>query len=79
MRKYSLLSIVRRRKYCNYSKALHRYDNLLNRDFNADRPNQKWVTDISYIKISQGFLYISVIRDFYDRSIMAYKTSTVQT
>ncbi len=78
MRKYSLLSIVRRRRYCNYSQALHRYDNLLNRDFNADRPNQKWVTDISYIKTSQGFLYISVIRDLYDRSIVAYKTSTVQ-
>lgn len=78
MNKYSLLSVVRRRRYCNYSQALHRYDNLLNRDFNADRPNQKWVTDISYIKTTQGFLYLSVIRDLYDRSIVAYKTSTVQ-
>ena len=78
MNKYSLLSVVRRRKYCNYSQTLHRYDNLLNRDFHADRPNQKWVTDISYIKTSQGVLYLSVIRDLYDRSIVAYKTSTVQ-
>ena len=78
MNKYSLLSVVRRRKYCNYSQTLHRYDNLLNRDFHADRPNQKWVTDISYIKTAQGFLYLSVIRDLYDRSIVAYKTSTVQ-
>ena len=78
MNKYSLLSIVRRRRYCNYSQALHRYENLLNRDFHADRPNQKWVTDISYIKTAQGFLYLSVIRDLYDRSIIAYKTSTVQ-
>lgn len=78
MNKYSLLSVVRRRRYCNYSQALHRYDNLLNRNFNADRPNQKWVTDISYIKTAQGFLYLSVIRDLYDRSIVAYKTSTVQ-
>ena len=78
MNKYSLLSVVRRRKYCNYSQTLHRYDNLLNRDFHADRPNQKWVPDISYIKTSQGFLYLSVIRDLYDRSIVAYKTSTVQ-
>lgn len=77
MGKYSLLSVVRRRKYCNYSQGLHRYDNLLNRDFNADRPNQKWVTDISYIKTSQGFLYLSIIRDLYDRSIVSYKTSTV--
>ena len=78
MNKYSLLSVVRRRRYCNYSQALHSYDNLFNRDFHADRPNQKWVTDISYIKTSQGFLYLSVIRDLYDRSIVAYKTSTVQ-
>ena len=78
MNKYSLLSVVRRRRYCNYSQALHRYENLLNRDFHADRPNQKWVTDISYIKTAQGFLYLSVIRDLYDRSIIAYKTSTVQ-
>jgi len=78
MNKYSLLSVVRRRRYCNYSQALHRYDNLLNRDFHADRPNQKWVTDISYIKTSQGFLYLSVIRDLYDLSIVSYKTSTVQ-
>ena len=78
MNKYSLLSAVRRRRYCNYSQALHRYDNLLNRDFHADRPNQKWVTDISYIKTDQGFLYLSIIRDLYDLSIVAYKTSTVQ-
>ena len=78
MNKYSLLSVVRRRRYCNYSQALHRYENLLNRDFHADKPNQKWVTDISYIKTAQGFLYLSVIRDLYDRSIVAYKTSTVQ-
>lgn len=78
MRKYSLLSVIRRKRYYNYSNTLHRYDNLLNRDFNADRPNQKWVTDISYIKTAQGFLYLSVIRDLYDLSVVAYKTSTVQ-
>lgn len=78
MRKYSLLSVIRRRRYCNYSQALHKYDNLLNRDFHDDRPNQKWVTDISYIPTAQGFLYLSVIRDLYDCSVVAYKTSTVQ-
>lgn len=76
MRKYGLLSVIRRRKYCRYSGALHKYPNILNRDFNAYRPNQKWVTDISYIKTAQGFLYLSVIRDLYDNSIVAYKTST---
>ena len=62
-----------------YGEALHRYPNLLNRNFVADRPNQKWVTDISYIRTGQGFLYLSVIRDLYDNSIVAYETGTEQT
>ena len=78
MQKYNLLSVVRRKKYRNYGNVLHKYPNLLNRDFNADRPNQKWVTDISYIKTAQGTLYLSVIRDLFDNSIVAYKTGTEQ-
>lgn len=76
MNKYGLLSVVRRRKYCRYKGTLHKYSNILNRDFQADKPNQKWVTDISYIKTTQRFLYLSVIRELYDNSIIAYKTST---
>ncbi|MGN0532381.1 MAG: IS3 family transposase, partial [Eubacterium sp.] len=41
--------------------------------------NQKWVTDISYIKTGQGFLYLSIIRDLYDNSIVAYKTAKEQS
>ena len=78
MRKYNLLSVVRRKRYINYGQHLHRYPNLLNRDFKAERPNQKWVTDISYIRTGEGFLYLSIIRDLYDNSIVAYKTSTCQ-
>ena len=78
MQKYNLLSVIRRKKYRNYGNYLHRYENLLNRDFHADRPNQKWVTDISYIKTMQGTLYLSIIRDLYDNSIVAYKTGTEQ-
>lgn len=78
MQKYNLLSVVRRKKYHYYSQLLHKYPNLLNRDFNAERPNQKWVTDISYIHTKQGILYLSVIRDLFDNSIVAYKTSTTQ-
>ena len=78
MQKYGLLSEVRRKKYRNYREYIHRYPNLLNRDFKADRPNQKWVTDVSYIKTAQGTLYLSVIRDLYDNSIVAYKTGTEQ-
>ena len=78
MQKYNLLSVIRRKRYRNYGEHIHRYPNLLNRDFKADRPNQKWVTDISYIKTGQGTLYLSVIRDLYDNSIVAYKTGTEQ-
>ena len=78
MNKYNLLSVVRRKRYVKYGEALHRYPNLLNRNFAAERPNQKWVTDISYIRTGQGFLYLSVIRDLYDNSIVAYKTGSEQ-
>ena len=80
MKKYDLLAeIRRRRRWINMGQQLHRYDNLLNRQFQADRPNHKWVTDISYIHTKQGILYLSMIRDLYDNSIVAYKTGTEQT
>jgi putative transposase len=60
-------------------QQVHKYENLLNRNFTADRPNAKWVTDISYIHTNQGVLYLSMIRDLYDNSIVAYKTGTEQT
>ena len=78
MQKYDLLSVIRRKKYRRYTDVIHKYPNLLNRNFKADRPNQKWVTDISYIHTAQGVLYLSVIRDLYDNSIVSYKTSTTQ-
>ena len=80
MKKYELLSeIRRRRKWRQMGQQLHKYENLLNREFQADRPNHKWVTDISYIHTGQGVLYLSVIRDLFDNSIVAYKTGTTQT
>ena len=51
----------------------------MNRDFHASKPNSKWVTDISYIHTKQGVLYLSMIRDLYDNSIVACKTGTGQT
>ena len=60
-------------------QQLHKYQNLLNRDFHAEAPNRKWVTDISYIQTKQGTLYLSMIRDLYDNSIVAYKTAAQQT
>ena len=79
MQKYNLLSVVRRRRFYKYTEHIHKYQNLWKQDFTAYRPNQKWATDISYIHTKQGVLYLSVIRDLYDNSIIAYKTSTQQT
>lgn len=79
MQKYNLLSVVRRKRFHYCSQHLHRYPNILNREFTAERPNQKWVTDISYIKTAQGFLYLSIIGDLYDNSIVAYKMDKEQS
>lgn len=80
MKKYDLLAeIRRRRKWRQMGRQLHKYENLLNREFQADRPNHKWVTDISYIRTGQGVLYLSVIRDLFDGSVVAHKTGTTQT
>ena len=79
MQKYNLLSVIRRQRFYKYTEHLHRYENLWKQDFKAERPNQKWATDISYIHTKQGALYLSMIRDLYDNSIVAYKTGTHQT
>ncbi len=80
MKKYGLLSEIRRhRKWINLGQQVHKYKNHLNRQFWADRPNAKWVTDISYIHTKEGVLYLSMIRDLYDNSIVAYQTSSRQT
>lgn len=80
MKKYGSLSEIRRpRKWVQMGQQIYKYENLLNRDFQADRPNSKWVTDISYIHTGQGVLYLSIIRDLYDNSIVAYKTAESQT
>ena len=80
MKKYDLLAEIRRpRKWVNMGQQVHRHENLLNLDFHTDRPNSKWVTDISYIHTGQGVLYLSMIRDLYDNSIVAYKTAESQT
>ena len=74
MKKYGLLAeIRRRRKWQQMGQQLHKYQNLLNRNFHAEAPNHKWVTDISYIQTKQGVLYLSMVRDLYDNSIVAIR------
>ena len=79
MRKYNLLAQIRRPRPL-YQRLNHfrTYENRLNREFHADRPNQKWVTDISYIQTKQGILYLSMIKDLYDNFIVSYDMGTAQ-
>jgi len=79
MNKYNLLAKIRRPRPL-YQRFNHfkRYENRLNRNFSAAKPNQKWVTDISYIHTKEGTLYLSMIKDLYDNFIVAYDTATVQ-
>jgi transposase InsO family protein len=50
----------------------HRYPNVLERDFVASAPNQKWVTDITYIRLQQGWAFLSIIKDLYDGFIVGH-------
>ena len=79
MHKYGLLAEIRQRRFKPAGQRFHCYPNLLNREFSAQRPNQKWVTDISYIQTGQGTLYLSIIRDLFDNSIVAFKTHVRQS
>ena len=49
--------------------------NLLDRDFSATAPNQKWAGDITYIWTSEGWLYLAVILDLYSRRIIGWAVS----
>jgi putative transposase len=50
----------------------HRYPNGLERDFVASQPNQKWVTDITYIRLQQGGSFLSIIKDLFDGFIVGH-------
>ena len=50
-------------------------DNILNREFVADRPNHKWVTDITYIATDEGWLYLATVLDLFNRMIVGWSMS----
>lgn len=56
----------------DFSKELH---NILNEQFNPDRPNAVWCTDITYIWTRDGFVYLTSIMDLYARKIIAWTLS----
>ena len=73
-----LKSVCRKKKY-NYIKSTPEVtaENILNRDFHAEKPNEKWLTDVTEFKYYEGpevkKIYLSAILDLYDRRIVAYK------
>ncbi|MGZ6346898.1 MAG: IS3 family transposase [Anaerolineales bacterium] len=76
MNKLGIHSVARKRKIFKKMDGIestHRYPNLLARDFTATRPNQKWVTDVTYIHTQQGWAYLSTINDLFDGFIVAHQ------
>lgn len=51
--------------------------NILNQDFTAERPNQIWVSDITFYKVKGKHYYIAVILDLFSRKVIAHRISTV--
>jgi putative transposase len=77
MKKQNLKSIIRK-KWIITTDSRHNYpvvENKLNRDFHVTRPGQVWVSDITYIKTAQGWLYLTIIIDLYDRKVIGWSLS----
>jgi putative transposase len=69
-----------RRKYRKVTTTDSQHDypiapNLLNRDFHAEKPNQKWVADITYIPTEEGWLYLAGVLDLFSRKIVGWEMS----
>ena len=79
MRKLNIRSVARKRNpyrlIQNQYGAIHTYPNLLRQNFKAKGPNEKWGTDITYINTQQGFVYLTVIKDFFDGTILGHAMS----
>lgn len=68
---------LKRRKYSSYKGEVGRVaKNCLNRDFRADKPYQKWVTDVTEFKTREGKLYLSPVVDLYNSEIISYEITS---
>ena len=77
MAQLGLKSVVRPKKYHSYRGGVGKVaKNLLERNFIAQRPNQKWVTDVTELKVAQKKLYLSPVLDLYNGEIIAYETAS---
>ena len=77
MNKLNLQSITRkRRKYSSYQGTVGKIaDNYIERNFEANRPNEKWFTDVTEFNLRGTKLYLSPILDAYGRYIVSYNIS----
>ena len=69
---------IRTRKFKVTTDSNHSFavaPNLLNRNFSATAPNQKWAGDITYIWTSEGWLYLAVILDLFSRRVIGWAVS----
>ena len=76
MKELGLVCRVRMKKYCSYKGEVGKIaPNLLNRDFHADKPNQKWVTDVTEFSLFGEKLYLSPILDLHSSDLVSYAIS----
>lgn len=71
------LLVKRKRSYVKTTNSFHRfykYNNLI-KELKINRPNQVWVSDITYIRLTQGHCYLALITDVYSRKIVGYDIS----
>ncbi|MBA3330073.1 MAG: IS3 family transposase [Actinobacteria bacterium] len=79
MRKYGLVGKLRgskKRTTIPDEAAVERARDLLQRDFAATRPNEKWVADLTYLRTWNGFVYLAFILDCYSRMIVGWQLAT---
>ncbi len=77
MRKHEIRA-RRARRFRVTTRSDHEYPvapNVLNRDFTADQPNQRWAGDITFVWTREGWLYLAVILDLFSRRVVGWATS----
>lgn len=82
MRSEGLKSIICKKFRGATTESNHSFpvaENILKRNFSASRPSHKWVSDITYIPTDQGWLYLTIIMDLFDRKIVGWSLSTDMT
>ncbi len=77
MREMGLAGAIRGRKFKTTvaDEAADRPADLVQRDFTANRPNQLWVADLTYVSTWAGFVYVAFITDVFSRKIVGWRVS----